>query len=86
MTLKSIALMRRLVLRTTTIALVLGMAAWSVIFLVATASAAAQSLHDPACIRRCALKAHDACLNTRTRDGSCFHDYAVRCEKKCPYR
>ncbi len=66
-------------------ALLLSACDWSSVGM-ATASAAAQPLHDPACIRHCALKAHDACLNTRTRDGSCFHDYAVRCEKKCPYR
>lgn len=54
------------------------------IFLMATASAAAAPLHDPACIRLCVEKAHAACLDATNE--KCFHQHAVSCQKACPSR
>jgi hypothetical protein len=51
-------------------------------FLMATAGEAVAQVHDPACVRRCVLNAHNACMDATNE--KCFHESSVSCEKKCP--
>jgi hypothetical protein len=49
---------------------------------LATTGEAVAQIHDPACVRRCVLKAHDACMDATNE--KCFRESSVSCEKKCP--